>query len=181
MKRNCDGEGALFLSTDPVNHDLAAELCRTCPAIEWCMRETTAALHSIYGIGVFGTWAGVLYSEGRRVSGKVSVGYCPQCDALDGHPCRSPKGTPIGRPHWARTYGLPRCLTCGAEFKRTPSLIRYCSEDCAKTATLNRKRVWKNKHVLDKRCADCNTPTGGERCVRCNAKRASAISHGRVA
>lgn len=68
-ERRCLGNTQLFTSAHPADHNRAKEFCAECPAAMWCKREVEKALaHPSYGLGVEGTWAGVLYRDGRKVT-----------------------------------------------------------------------------------------------------------------
>jgi hypothetical protein len=126
----------LFLSTDRRHHEDARALCLECPALIWCMGETAKALRTkTLGPGMHGTWAGVLYSDGKRIMGRVSIGHCTHCGAEDGEVCTSATGLKLGRPHRARILGRPRCGGCGDEFTpRSSANTCYCSEVCSQAA-----------------------------------------------
>lgn len=77
-ERRCNGQESMFLSTHPTDHGHARELCGVCPAFDWCLRETVKALsNESYGLGVEGTWAGVLYKNGRVVTSMDKRGRRP--------------------------------------------------------------------------------------------------------
>lgn len=179
----CAGNADLFLSVDLADHIEAATICQGCPAIDWCRAETNAALRGPHGCGVYGTWAGQLYKDGRRVTNHVSVDTCPLCGVGDGEVCVSVNGNAVGQPHVARIHGLPTCRTCGQPYKAAGR--SYCSEACAVEGRKASKRRYhqrvarEHSWTKDRQCVDCNAPTGGTRCVRCAAMRASRISFGR--
>ena len=65
-ERRCIGNDQLMLSTHPQDHQQAKKFCADCPALTWCQRHTQRCLEDeSYGLGVDGTWAGVLYVNGR--------------------------------------------------------------------------------------------------------------------
>jgi hypothetical protein len=75
-ERRCLGNEPLMLSTHPADHSQAKKFCADCPAATWCRRETDEALaHPSYGLGVEGTWAGVLYRDGRVVTRMEARGH----------------------------------------------------------------------------------------------------------
>jgi hypothetical protein len=74
-KRCATLDPAMFWSTHPSDHKAAKKVCATCPALAWCQRLTDRALTDpSYGLGVEGTWAGVLYRAGRVVTVMESRG-----------------------------------------------------------------------------------------------------------
>jgi hypothetical protein len=112
------------------DHTLAALICATCPAIQWCRNQARNTQRDHPG-GLHGTWAGALYIEGKQATGRASVGECPKCGVGDGKRCLSPNGKRLGAPHLARHQIPPNCRICLAEFRPTKRRRLYCSDDCA--------------------------------------------------
>ena len=68
-ERRCLGNEQTMWSTHPEDHQRAKAFCAECPAFDWCQRFTQRCLDDTsYGLGVEGTWAGVLYRDGRVVT-----------------------------------------------------------------------------------------------------------------
>lgn len=180
----CRGSDVDFLAVDIISHTEAKAICYECPVIGWCDEEVTRARQGIYGSGVHGTWAARLYIEGNRADKVVSIGECPACGVGDGKPCVSKAGKNVGQPHLSRRNGLPKCQTCDHQFNPSDAgRTRYCSEECSTTgrrqthARSNSRRA--KLAATAKNCIECGALTGGTRCQRCSARRASRISFGR--
>lgn len=68
-KRCANQDWALMTSTHPDDHIIAKKFCADCPALQWCQTFAAQCLADpAYGLGVEGTWAGVLYRDGRVVT-----------------------------------------------------------------------------------------------------------------
>lgn len=74
-KRCATQKPELFWSTHPTDHNAAKKFCGDCDALAWCRRLTDNALADpAYGLGVEGTWAGVLYRNGRPSTSNLGGG-----------------------------------------------------------------------------------------------------------
>lgn len=70
----CVGRWWLFDSTDSLDHDQAAKLCRACPVRQWC-DERAAVLYANRSSGcrpLTGTWAGHLYGAPKQDPGRLA-------------------------------------------------------------------------------------------------------------
>lgn len=92
-----------------------------------------------------------------------------------------PQGTWAGQLLRATTGKVAEtvvCPTCLRPFAPRNASYRYCSRPCAITGRQRSAERHQRRRNKASACVDCGTTTGGTRCVRCQAVRASKIAHG---
>ena len=136
----CAGRWQLFDSTDISDHAQAAQICATCPALDWCIQRTDEMHAAVTEPCMVGTWAGRLYGiPGRRIRSEVTpepravhmLIACGTCGARVGETCirgtRADGSRARGRPHVGRV--APRLCGCGALLGRGRQLCDHCANE----------------------------------------------------